>query len=80
MSVFKIVKLFDLDQAPDIIQDAIRPIARVHVSAVDGTAIWEVTVGAYEWQDAAQEWGLHDWLRESGAGDGEIVLVRSGDL
>ncbi len=80
MSVYKIVKLFDLGQAPDFIQDAIRPIARVHVSCVEGTAIWEVTVGTYDWQDAAEEWGLHGWLRESGAADGEIVLLRADDL
>ena len=80
MSVYKIVKLFDLGQAPDFIQDAIRPIARVHVSSVEGTAIWEVTVGTYDWQDAAEEWALHRWLRESGAADGEIVLLRSDDL
>ena len=80
MGVFKVVKLFDLGQAPDFIQDAIRPIARVHVSSVDGTAIWEVTVGTYDWQDAAEEWGLHGWLRENGAADGEIALVRSDDL
>jgi hypothetical protein len=53
MSVFSTVKLFDLGQAPEIVQNAIHPIARVHVSTVDGTAIWEVTVGAYDWQDAA---------------------------
>nr|WP_294502254.1 hypothetical protein [uncultured Rhodopila sp.] len=80
MSVYKVVKLFDLGQAPDFIQDAIRPIARVHVSSVEGTAIWEVTVGTYDWQDAAEEWALHRWLRESGAADGEIVLLRSDDL
>jgi hypothetical protein len=80
MSIFKLVKMFDLGQAPDFIQDAIRPIARVHVSSVEGTAIWEVTVGTYDWQDAAEEWGLHDWLRESGAANGEMVLVRSDDL
>jgi hypothetical protein len=80
MGVFTTVKLFDLGQAPEFIQDAIRPIARVHVSTVDGTAIWEVTVGAYDWQDAAEEWGLHNWLRESGAVDGEMVLVKTDDL
>lgn len=80
MGVFTTVKLFDLGQAPEFIQDAIRPIARVHVSTVDGTAIWEVTVGAYDWQDAAEEWGLHKWLRESGAVDGEMVLVKTDDL
>ncbi len=80
MGVFKTVKLFDLGQAPESVQDAIGPIARVHVSTIDGTAIWEVTVGAYDWQDAAEEWSLHTWLRESGAGDGEMVLVKSDDL
>jgi hypothetical protein len=80
MGVYKTVKLFDLGQAPDFIQDAIRPVARLHVSSVEGIAIWEVTVGTYDWQDAAEEWGLHDWLRQSGAAEGEIVLVRSDDL
>jgi hypothetical protein len=80
MGVFTTVKLFDLSQAPAFIQDAIRPIARVHVGTVDATAIWEVTVGAYDWQDAAEEWSLHGWLRESGAVDGEMVLVKSDDL
>jgi hypothetical protein len=80
MGAYKTVKLFDLGQAPDFIQEAIRPIARVHVSSVEGTAIWEVTVGTYDWQDAAEEWALHRWLRESGAADGEIVLLRSDDL
>ena len=80
MGAYKTVKLFDLGQAPDFIQEAIRPIARVHVSSVEGTAIWEVTVGTYDWQDAAEEWALHRWLRESGAAEGEIVLVRSDEL
>jgi hypothetical protein len=79
-TVFRTVKLFDLGQAPDFIQDAIRPIARVHVSTVDASAIWEVTVGVYDWQDAAEEWALHRWLRESGAFDGELVLMKSDDL
>ncbi len=79
-TVFRTVKLFDLGQAPTFIQDAIRPIALVHVSTVDGSAIWEVTVGAYNWQDAAEEWALHRWLREGGAAEGEIVLVQSDDL
>jgi hypothetical protein len=77
---FQIVKLFELDRAAAFIQEAIRPIARAHVSTVDGTAIWEVVVGSYEWQDAAEEWGLHSWLRENGAIDGELVLVKSDDL
>ena len=79
-TVFRNVKLFDLDQAPGFIQDAIRPIALVHVSTVDASAIWEVTVGLYDWQDAAEEWALHRWLRESGAVDGEMVLVKSDGL
>ena len=79
-SVFRTVKLFDLGRAPDFIQDAIRPVALVHVSTVDVSAIWEVTVGVYDWQDAAEEWALHRWLRESGAVDGELVLVKSDDL
>ena len=77
---FQIVKLFDLDRAAAFIQDAVRPIARVHVSTVDGTAIWEVIVGSYDWQVAVEEWGLHNWLRENGAVDGELVLVKSDGL
>ncbi len=77
---FRTVKLFDLGQAPTVIQDAIRPIARVHISTVDGCAIWGVTVGLYEWQDAAEEWALHRWLRESGAGAGESVLLQCDDI
>jgi hypothetical protein len=76
MSAYKEVKLFDLGDAPDFVREAIRPFARVHASTVDATAIWEVTVGAYDWQDAAEEWGLHRWLREGGAVDGELVLVK----
>ncbi len=76
MSAYKNVKLFDLGEAPAFIRDAISPIARVHVSTVDACAIWEVTVGAYDWQDAAEEWSLHRWMRESGAVDGEQVLVK----
>jgi hypothetical protein len=76
MTVYREVKFFDLDAAPDYIRDAIRPIARAHVSAVDATAIWEITVGSYDWQDAAEEWSLHRWLRENGAKDGEAVLVK----
>jgi hypothetical protein len=76
MTVYRDVKLFDLGQAPDYIRDAIRPVALAHVSVVDATAIWEVTVGSYDWRDAAEEWALHRWLRESGAKDGELVLVK----
>jgi hypothetical protein len=79
-SVFRTVKLFDLGQAPADVQDAIRPIAAVHVSKVDGTAIWQVTVGRYEWQDAAEEWALHRWLRDSGSAEGETVLLQYDDL
>jgi hypothetical protein len=39
MTVYREVKFFDLDAAPDYIRDAIRPIALAHVSAVDATAI-----------------------------------------
>ncbi len=77
---FRIVKLFDLSLAPDAIRDAIRPIALVHLSNVDGCAIWEVTVGSYDWQDAEEEWALHRWLRENGATEGENVLLQSDDL
>ena len=76
MTVYREVKFFYLDAAPDYIRDAIRPIALAHVSAVDATAIWEITVGSYDWQDAAEEWSLHRWLRENGAKDGEAVLVK----
>jgi hypothetical protein len=78
--VFRTVKLFDLGLAPDFIRDAIRPIALVHISEIDGCAIWEVTVGSYDWQDAAEEWALHRWLRESGAAEGENVLLLSDEL
>jgi hypothetical protein len=78
--VFRTVKLFDLGLAPAFIQDAIRPIALVHLSKVDGCAIWEVAVGSYDWQDAAEEWALHRWLREHGAAEGESVLLQSDDL
>ena len=76
MTVYREVKFFDLDAAPDYIRDAIRPIALAHGSEVDATAIWEVTVGSYDWQDAAEEWSLHRWPRENGAKDGEAVLVK----
>ena len=76
MAEYKTVKLFDLGDAPAHVRDAIRPIALAHVSAVDAGAIWEVTVGTYDWQDAAEEWALHRWMRENGAGDGETVLVK----
>ncbi len=79
-AAFRTVKLFDLGLAPDYIQDAIRPIAVVHVSKVDGVAIWEVTVGTYDWQDATEEWALHRWLQESGAAAGESVLLRCDDF
>ena len=76
MAAYKIVKLFELASAPVHVQEAIRPIAFAHVSTVDASAIWEVTVGTYDWRDAADEWALHDWMRENGATDGEMVLVR----
>lgn len=76
MASFRTVKLFDLADAPAHVREAIRPIALAHVSAVDGDAIWEVTVGTYDWQDAAEEWALHRWMRETGAADGEAVLVK----
>ncbi len=74
------VKLFDLGQAPPHIQDAIRPIAFVHVANSDGCAIWEVTVGSYEWQNAAAEWALHRWLRGNGAATGEKALLECDDF
>jgi hypothetical protein len=80
IAAFRTVKLFDLGLAPAFIQDAIRPIAVVHLSKVDGCAIWEVTVGSYDWQDAAEEWALHRWLRENGAAEGENVLLQADDL
>ena len=76
MPAYRDVKLFDLIEAPDFIRDAIRPIALVHVSMVDATAIWEITVGSYDWQDAAEEWALHRWLGENGAAEGELVVVK----
>lgn len=76
MAAYALVKLFDLASAPDYVQKAIRPIALAHVSVVDASAIWEVTVGTYDWRDAANEWALHDWMRENGATDGEVVLVK----
>lgn len=76
MTAYKLVKLFELVSAPDYVQEAIRPIAFTHVSTVDASAIWEVTVGTYDWQNAAEEWALHDWMRENGATNGEMVLVR----
>lgn len=79
MAAFNLVKLFDLAEAPETITDAIRPTALAHVSSVDAVAIWEVTVGTYDWRDAAEEWALHRWLRESGAIDGETVLIKLED-
>jgi hypothetical protein len=76
MTVYREVKLFDLGDAPEPVRDAIRPVALAHVSAADDAAIWEVTIGSYDWQDAGEEWTLHRWLRESGATDGETVLVK----
>ncbi len=80
VSPFRNVKLFDLGLAPDDIQESIRPIAMAHVSQIDGCAIWEVTVGLYDWQDAEEEWALHRWLRDSGAAEGEHVLLQLDDL
>jgi hypothetical protein len=76
MAAYRMMKLFDLASAPDEVQKAIRPVALAHASVVDATAIWEVTVGTYDWQDAAKEWALHDWMRQNGAADGEVVLVK----
>lgn len=76
MAAYRTVKLFDLTDAPAFVRDPIRPIALAHVSTVDESAIWEVTVGTYDWQDAAEEWALHSWMRENGAADGEAVLVK----
>ena len=76
MAVYRTVKLFDLGIAPEVICEAICPVALTHLSTVDAEAIWEVTVGTYDWQDAAEEWALHRWLRENGANEGETVLVK----
>ena len=76
MGAYTLVKLFDLASAPNFVQEAIRPIALAHVSALDASAIWEVTLGTCDWRDAAEEWALHDWMRENGATNGEAVLVR----
>ena len=48
---------------------------RVRVLNADGV---QVTVGTYDWRDAAGEWALHRWMRENGATDGETVLVKLG--
>ena len=77
---YRTVKLFDLGLAPAFIQDAIRPIAVVHLNKVDGCAIWQLTVGTYDWQDAAEEWALHRWLCENGAVKGENILLQADDL
>ena len=76
MTAYRDVKFFDLGNLPDAIRDAIRPVALAHVSTVDAASIWEVTVGTYDWQDAAEEWALHQWLRANGAADGELMLVK----
>lgn len=76
MTAYRNVKLFDLGDAPDYIREPVRPIALVHSSTVDATAMWEVTVGSYDWQDSAKEWDFHRWLRENGAVDGETVVVK----
>lgn len=78
MTAYRTIKLFDLGDAPAHVREAISPIALAHVSTVDASAIWEVTVGTYDWQDAAEEWALHRWMRENGATDGEGVLVKMG--
>jgi hypothetical protein len=76
-TAWRLVKLFDLGRAPAQIQDAIRPVALTHVSQTDGSAIWEVTVGTYDWRDAPEEWSLHHWLRDNSAKDGEVVLIQA---
>jgi hypothetical protein len=50
MTVYRAVKFFDLGDAPEFIRDAIRPVALAHISTVDATSIWEVTVSTYDWQ------------------------------
>lgn len=77
---FRLVKLFDVAYTPDFIQQAIRPIAAIHASQADGCAIWEITVGTFDWRNAAEEWALHRWLRENGAADNESILVRFDDI
>jgi hypothetical protein len=47
MTAYKDVKFFDLDNLPDAIRDAVRPVALAHVSTVDAASIWEITVGSY---------------------------------
>ncbi len=76
MTAFTTVKLFDLDEAPASVQQAVRPEALAHLSVTEANAIWEVTVGTYDWQDAGEEWALHRWMRDNGAADGETVLVK----
>jgi hypothetical protein len=74
MTAYRDVKFFDLINLPDAIRDAIRPVALAHVSTVEAASIWEVTVGTYDWQNAAEEWALHRWLRANGAADGSWCL------
>ena len=69
MTVYREVKFFDLDTAPDYIRDSIRPIALAHVSAVDGTAIWEITVGTHDWQGTGEEGSLNQGRARIGAKD-----------
>lgn len=76
MSAYRTIKLFDLSAAPEEIREAVRPVAVAHAGRLDATAIWEVTVGSYDWREAEEEWALHDWMRQNGATDGELVLVR----
>ena len=76
MTIYRQVKLFDLADAPDYVREPVRPMALVHASTADASAMWEVTVGSYDWQNAAEEWDLHRWLRENGASDGETVVLK----
>jgi hypothetical protein len=76
MSAYRSIKLFDLSAAPEDIRQVVRPVALAHAGRLDAAAIWEVTVGSYDWREAKEEWALHDWMRQNGAVDNEVVLVR----
>ena len=76
VTIYRQVELFDLADASDYIREPVRSVALVHASTVDASAMWEVTVGIYDWLNAAEEWDLHRWLRENGATNGETVVLK----
>ncbi len=86
MLAYREIKLFALEHAPASVARGVRAVAASHAGDTAQRAIWEVTVGHFEWTDtpardrdherlADAEWALHDWLQENGAEEGEIVLV-----